>query len=213
MSAAAEGFIHVYRPGSRSDNLTLLLLHGTGADEHDLIPIGDRLAPGAAILSPRGKVLENGYALRWFARHPDGSFDEQDLRQRTQELAGFISAAGERYNFTPSSTLLVGYSNGANIGAALLLLHPELIGSAVLLRAMDSLKDVQVPDLAGKAVLITAGQQDPWIPLAGSLALKKRLEQAGAAVELHLEEGGHALTLGQIEAARIWLEQHLPKTS
>lgn len=158
-------FIHHFVPGVAGSERVLLLLHGTGGDESDLIPLGRDLDPTAALLSPRGKVLENGMP-RFFRRFAEGVFDEKDVVRRAHELADFVLAAADKYSFELSRLTAVGYSNGANIAAAMMLLRPEVLPSAVLLRAMLPLSNPPVPDLAGKRVLLSAGETDPIIPLS-----------------------------------------------
>ena len=154
-------FIHDFVPGSSSR--TLLLLHGTGGNERDLIPLGRELDPNAALLSPRGKVLENGMP-RFFRRLAEGVFDLEDLKYRTNELADFVTAAAQHYGFATDNSLRVGYSNGANIAASMLLLRPEIMHAAILFRAMVPLVPDKLPDLSSVRVWIGAGDQDPIIP-------------------------------------------------
>ena len=154
-------FIHRFEPGHRLDAAPLLLLHGTGGDENDLLPLGQAIAPGASLLSPRGKVLEHGMP-RFFRRLAEGVFDEDDLRRRANELADFVDQARQRYDL--AAPVALGYSNGANIAAAMLLLRPDPLAGAMLLRAMVPLRDVPKTDLTGKPVLIVSGQSDPIIP-------------------------------------------------
>src|SRR5882724_8003976 len=154
-------FIHEFVPGT--SNRTLLLLHGTGGNEHDLIPLGREIDPTAAILSPRGKVLEDGMP-RFFRRFAEGIFDEEDLKKRTDELANFVGAAVEQYELAADQIVAVGYSNGANIAASLLLLRPGTLRAAILFRAMVPLVPEKLPDLSLLRVWIGAGNQDPIIP-------------------------------------------------
>lgn len=200
---SAEEFVHRWEPreGSRS---TLLLLHGTGGDENDLIPLGDLLDPSANLLSPRGQVLEHGMP-RFFRRLAEGVFDLEDLTARTHELADFVVASAARYGFDPAGVTAVGFSNGANIAAAMLLLRPGTVRRAVLLRAMVPLTPASAPDLRGTAVLIAAGRSDPIIKPANSEALAAQLRDAGAAVSLRWEEAGHQLTRSDVDAARDWM--------
>ncbi len=154
-------FIHEFVPGT-SDR-TLLLLHGTGGNEHDLIPLGRELDPKAALLSPRGKILENGMP-RFFRRLAEGVFDVEDLKQRTNELADFVAAAVQHYKLAADCLVAVGYSNGANIAASMLLLRPEIFHAAILFRAMVPLVPENLPDLSPVRVWVGAGNQDPIIP-------------------------------------------------
>jgi predicted esterase len=181
----------------------LLLLHGTGGDENDLLPLGEALVPGAARLSPRGKVLENGMP-RFFRRLAEGVFDLDDLRNRTHELADFVEAARETYGLGDRRPIAVGFSNGANIAASMLLLRPSVIGGALLIRPMVPLLPDEVPDLRGVPVQINAGQVDPLVPGPQSEALAKLLDDAGASVNLRWIAGGHALTREDLDVGKAW---------
>jgi predicted esterase len=196
------GFAHRFLPGSPSLPV-LLLLHGTGGDESDLLPLGEALLPGAPRLSPRGKVLENGMP-RFFRRLAEGVFDLDDLRKRTDELADFVEAATEAYGLNGHRTIAVGLSNGANIAASMLLLRPGTLGGALLIRPMVPLVPETLPDLRGVSVQINAGQVDPLVPPPQSEALAQLLTDAGASVKLHWIAGGHALTREDLEAGREW---------
>lgn len=202
MSAPDLGFVHRFIPGA-PDRPVLLLLHGTGGDENDLLPLGEALLPGAARLSPRGKVLEHGMP-RFFRRLAEGVFDLDDLRTRTHELAGFVESAGAAYEFGDRRPVAVGFSNGANIAAAMLLLRPGVLGGALLIRPMVPLVPQTLPDLGGLPVQIHAGQTDPLVPPPQSAALAKLLGEAGASVELRWITGGHALTREDVDAGKSW---------
>ena len=195
-------FIHEFIPGSSSR--TLLLLHGTGGNERDLIPLGRELDPNAALLSPRGKVLENGMP-RFFRRLAEGVFDLEDLKHRTNELADFVTAAAQHYEFATDQLVAVGYSNGANIAASMLLLRPEILGAAILFRAMVPLVPDRLPDLSSVRVWIGAGDQDPIIPASEPQRLVELLRRAGADVTIRFFNAGHGLTNDDLEAARHWL--------
>lgn len=197
-------FIHRFIPAEEDPKRVLLLLHGTGGDENDLIPLGRDLAPDAALLSVRGKVLENGMP-RFFRRLAEGIFDEDDVIRRAHELADFVGEAAIRYAFDPSRVIALGYSNGANIAAAVLVLRPEALAGAILLRAMVPLVPQTLPDLAGRRVLISSGKQDPIVPRENAERLAAMLRKAGADVTLHFESAGHSLVAGDIETAREWL--------
>jgi predicted esterase len=199
------GFIHRFIPApAESTARTLLLLHGTGGNENDMIPLGRDLDPTAALLSPRGQVLENGMP-RFFRRLAEGIFDEEDIIRRVQELAGFVGAAAARYEFDPKRMTAVGYSNGANIAAAVLLLKPEVLSAAILFRAMVPLAPASLPNLTHTRVLISSGNQDSIVPVENAERLAAMLRTAGADVQLRFEPSGHALVLGDIEAAKAWL--------
>lgn len=204
------GFVHRFIPGKDDSAPTLLLLHGTGGNEEDLIPLGQDLAPDAAILSPRGKVLEFG-APRFFRRLAEGVFDHEDLLFRTHELAGFVEAASEEYGFDLSKLVAVGYSNGANIAASTILLHPGLLRAAVLFRAMVPFEPETTPDLSGMPVLIAAGRRDRMIPPDNTQRLAEILVEAGAEVDLRWRNTGHPLTYEEVEESKEWLSQVLLK--
>ena len=197
-------FIHEFVPGT-SDR-TLLLLHGTGGNERDLIPLGRELDPNAALLSPRGKVLENGMP-RFFRRLAEGVFDLGDLRKRTNELADFINAATKHYNLAADQIVAVGYSNGANIAASILLLRPETLRAAILFRAMVPLVPEKLPDLSSVRVWIGAGNQDPIIPTSDTQRLVELLRDASADVTIRFFNAGHGLTNDDVTAARGWLKK------
>jgi phospholipase/carboxylesterase/glyoxalase family protein len=205
------GFAHRFVPGrDRNESPVLLLLHGTGGDENDLIPLGQQLLPGAALLGVRGKVLENGMP-RFFRRLAEGVFDLEDLTRRTEELAHFVDAASAQYGLRKDRVVAVGYSNGANIAASLLLRFPRLLAAAVLFRAMVPFTPETPPDLGGVQILMTAGRRDPIVPIANTRQLALIFETAGAEVCTHWHEGGHELGPDDVEAARLWLVgQSLP---
>ncbi len=198
------GFVHRFLPAEAPGLPTLLLLHGTGGDENDLLDLGRSLVPGAALLSPRGKVLENGLA-RFFRRLAEGVFDLEDLEYRTGELADFAAAACQAYGLDAARLTAAGYSNGANIAAALLLLRPGTLREAVLFHAMVPLVPEKLPELRGRRVFLSAGKADRLIPPRESERLAALLEEAGAAVRLSWQPGGHGLERAEIEAAGEWL--------
>ena len=198
------GFIHNFIPAQSSDGKVLLLLHGTGGNEDDLLTIAQMIDERATILAPRGKVLESGMP-RFFKRFAEGVFDVEDLNFRTNELANFIRKASEKYGFDLRSVITVGYSNGANIGASLLLLRPESMKSAILFRAMISLVPDKLPDLSGKKVFISGGRFDSFIPQNKTIELKQTLEKAGAEVKMNWEDSAHALVQAEIVKAKTWI--------
>ena len=200
----AATFVHRYVTSEADAAPTLLLLHGTGADENSLVPLGRDLVPEANLLSPRGKVLEHGMP-RFFRRIAVGVFDVEDLIARTHELADFVVEASSTYGFDPSTVIAVGFSNGANIAASLLLLRPGVLSAAVLFKAQLPLEPEERPDLSGTSVFISAGRADELIDPAETEALVELLRAAGAVVDVHWQEGGHALILEEVEAARVWL--------
>jgi phospholipase/carboxylesterase len=180
----------------------LLMLHGTGGDENDLLPLGQMIAPGAALVSPRGQVLENGMP-RFFRRLAEGVFDEADVIRRANDLGDFIAEAREQHGL--AAPIAVGFSNGANIAAALLLLRPEALAGAVLIRAMVPLGEPPQADLSGKPVLILTGAMDPIIPEENASRLAAQLGTAGATVDHEVLPAGHNLTQVDIRLARDWL--------
>ena len=200
-------FIHEFVAGT-SDR-TLLLLHGTGGNERDLIPLGRELDPTASLLSPRGKTLENGMP-RFFRRLAEGVFDLEDLKTRTNELADFVDAAMCHYELAANYLVGVGYSNGANIAASMLLLRPELLRAAVLFRAMVPLVPENLPDLSSVRVWIGAGSQDPIIPTSETQRLAELLRSAGADVTIRFFNAGHGLTSSEVEMAGQWLKDLKP---
>lgn len=202
--------IHRFVPGAHRSGPILLLLHGTGGNEEDLLRIGPIIAPGAAFLSPRGKVLENGMP-RFFRRFAEGQFDQQDLAFRTEELAEFVRSAAARYGFDPKHLFAVGFSNGANIASSLMLRHPEALAGAILIRGMVPFRPTEARDLGGKPVLLLNGKLDPIAPPAEAEALQSIFLDANAQVQLHWDNGGHGLTQGDLAAARQWLSEEWAK--
>jgi len=199
-------FHHTYQPPARPDLPVLLMLHGTGGDENDLVPLADALMPGAAVLSPRGKVLE-GTMPRFFRRLAEGVFDLEDLKFRTAELAEFVVAASEHYSFDLTRVIGVGFSNGANIAASLLLLRPGVLHRAVLLRAMVPIVPDPLPVLSGRSVLILNGERDPLVPVKETQRLASLLRAAGADVTVIMQAAGHQLIQEDIAAAKDWLQR------
>jgi predicted esterase len=196
---------HLFEPASNSASPPLLLLHGTGGDEHDLLPLGRALSPGSALLSPRGNVSEHG-ANRFFARLAEGRFDPAEVTRRTHELADFIAAAAREYGLDPAKLVAVGLSNGANIAAALLQLRPASLGAAILFRPMVVLdQSAAAGSLTGKRVLIASGTHDPIVPNSHPPRLAALLRAGGAEVTLHTSPGGHNLTSSDLTAATAFL--------
>ena len=187
---------------------TFLLLHGTGGNEQDLIPLAYELDKKASILSPRGKVLENGITPRFFRRLAEGVFDLEDLKFRTNELADFVIDASKTYNFDLRNVIAVGYSNGANIAASMLLLRPEILSSAILFRAMVPFVPQTLPDLAKKHIFMSSGLYDPIVSRQEAKKLFGLFKNADANISLSWQESGHELTTGEIRKAREWLLQY-----
>ncbi|WP_439374416.1 alpha/beta hydrolase [Bradyrhizobium sp. DASA03120] len=195
-------FIHRFEPAASAGSPPLLLLHGTGGDENDLLGLGKMISPGSALLSPRGRVLEHGMP-RFFRRLAEGVFDEEDVRRRALELGDFVADARQRYGI--AAPVAVGFSNGANIAAALLLLKPDALAGAVLLRAMVPLSNPPKAQLDVKPVLLLSGQADPIVPARNSAQLAALLSQAGASVTHKVLPAGHQLSQADVTLARDWI--------
>jgi phospholipase/carboxylesterase len=207
MTATIElSHLHRFEAASQAGRPPLLLLHGTGGDENDLVGLGRMVAPGAALLSPRGKVLEGGMP-RFFRRLAEGVFDEDDVRRRALELAGFVQEARDRYGLP--APVAVGYSNGANIAAAMLYLTPDALAGAVLLRAMEPLSTKPAASLSGKPVLIVSGAMDPIAVPENAARLASALTSAGAELQHRIMQSGHELSQNDVTIARSWLESLL----
>jgi phospholipase/carboxylesterase len=201
-------FIHRFisaNSKAKKSSLTLLLLHGTGGTEHDLIPLGNELTPDASILSVRGKVLENGMP-RFFRRLEEGVFDLEDLKMRTDELADFILKSSSIYDFDLKRLVAVGYSNGANIGASVLLRRPEVLAGAILFRAMVPFVPDILPDLSKKFIILLEGMRDPIVSKQEAESLLKIFNKAHSNVTIKWQGSGHNLTQEDIDSAKKWLE-------
>ena len=203
---------HRFVPGEDPTAPTLLLLHGTGGDEDDLIPLGHRLSTGGAMLSPRGRVSEQG-ANRWFRRLAEGVFDEEDVKARAGELAAFVTGAAAEYGFDPRGVVAVGFSNGANIAAALLLLHPVVLRGALLFSSMLPLRPPALPDLSHAGVYMAQGRVDPMAPPEQAERLAALLTDAGAAVTLDWHDHGHRLGPAQLAPAQAWFDKFATATA
>ena len=201
---AQLGFVHRFVSATDPDVPPLLMLHGTGGDENDLVPLAARLAPDAAVLSPRGQVIENG-APRFFRRVTEGVFDLKDLHFRTQELADFVVRAGAAYGM--GKPIAVGFSNGANIAASMLLARAEVLTGAVLIRGTVPFEPQQMPDLTDMPVLILSGSRDPLVPAAKRDRLAKMLQTAGADVTYEVLNAQHHLSADDLVVAGGWLDQ------
>lgn len=199
----ASGFIHRFESGDAT-RAPLLLLHGTGGDEHDLIDLGREIGPGRALLSPRGTVLENGMS-RFFRRFAEGTFDHDDVRRQADALADFVAAATAQHGL--GRPVALGFSNGANIAAAVLWRRPDVLSGAILIRATTPLPEAPLRPLDRLPVLILAGAADPMVPAAQSEGLGETLGSAGAVVERQVLPVGHGLTQGDVVLAKGWLER------
>ena len=207
-AAASLSFVHRWVPGERP--LTLLLLHGTGGNEDDLLPLGEMLVPGAARLSPRGQVLENGMP-RFFRRLAEGVFDVPDLLKRTDDLAVFVAEVTKTYGIDRSQLVAVGFSNGANVAASLLLRHPGALGGAILIRAMVPYVPDPLPVIPGTPVLLAAGRTDPMSPPAQTETLADLLRRSGAEVDIAWSPSGHTIARDDLAAAQSWLARKFPR--
>jgi phospholipase/carboxylesterase len=194
---------HIYKKGIITSKPTLLLLHGTGGNENDLLPLANMIDPEASVLSVRGNILENGMP-RFFRRLAEGVFDEKDLVFRTEELHEFLAEASVKYGFDRDNIIAIGYSNGANIAASLLFHYKNALKGAILHHPMVPRRGIELPNLSGTEVFLAAGKNDPICPAQESEELKTLLSNANANVEIHWESSGHQLTLSEVEAARDW---------
>ena len=187
--------------------ITLVLLPGTGGNEEDLVSVGEEVEPSASILSPRGKVLENGMP-RFFKRLAEGVFDIEDLKFRTRELAEFIQNCSLHYNFDLKRTIGIGFSNGANIASSVLLLYPQIFGSAILFRGMIPLVPKPLPDLSHKHILLSAGTNDPIVSRTETENLSKLFQESNAIVTLKWQSSSHNLVQEDILVARKWISDN-----
>jgi predicted esterase len=206
---AIDLYVHRYLAPQGDDKRTLLMLHGTGGDENDLIQLGQMLAPDAGLLSPRGTVNENG-AARFFRRHSEGVFDVPDLHARTKELAAFVAAAAAKYGFDPAQVYGVGFSNGANIATSLLLSSPDSLAGAVLFRPMVPFVPERPVSLAEKRVFIGAGETDTLVPAGHPERLAELLQVLGADVTMKWQPAGHSLARGDVSEAYEWMNGPVP---
>ncbi|MEX2178569.1 MAG: alpha/beta hydrolase [Gemmatimonadaceae bacterium] len=198
------GHQYLFEPGTAAAGPVLLLLHGTGGTERDLLPLAAKVASGAPVVSPRGNVLENGMP-RYFRRLAEGVFDLEDLAARTAQLAQFIREAAALHEFGLERLVAVGFSNGANIAASVMLTAPDALRHGILLRAMVPFEPARPPALSGSSALISAGKTDPIIPPRTSERLAEMMREAGASVELRWQEAGHALVQGDVTDAQSYL--------
>jgi phospholipase/carboxylesterase len=197
---------HIFQKGTDTSKPTLLLLHGTGGDESDLLPLAGMIDDQASVLSVRGNVLENGMP-RFFRRLAEGVFDEEDLVFRTKELNEFLDEAANMYDFNRDNIIAIGYSNGANIAASLMFHDQHALKGAILHHPMVPRRGIELPDLTEKSVFIAAGTNDPICSPMESTELQSLFEKANAKVELHWENRGHQLTIEEVEAAAKWYKR------
>lgn len=197
-------FVHKFIPGAGEESRTLFLLHGTGGNELDLIPLGETLLPGAAILSPRGHISEQGMA-RFFRRFEEGVFDLDNLREEAENLAEFLKWAATEYGFDPARVTAIGFSNGANIAHSLLSLHPTALKEVVAIRAMTTFPDLRPEGLEDKRVFISTGRFDPIVSNTDAENLERQLREGGADVTHHWVEAGHNLTREELAVIGKWL--------
>ncbi|MCL5068617.1 MAG: alpha/beta hydrolase [Thaumarchaeota archaeon] len=207
MTANLLGFEHLFIRSTGGSKLTLLMLHGTGGDEYDLVPIFKELGVASSMLSPRGKVLENGMP-RFFRRTAEGVFDLRDLEFRTRELSDFVGASVSEYRLDAHNVVAIGYSNGANIAASVLLSRPDVLAGAILMRPMLPMTPRSLPDLRSKPVFISAGISDEVIPKESTAQLINVMEKSGADLKIAHQPSGHALVASDILDAKIWLKYH-----
>ncbi len=201
---------HLFAAGAAGTPV-LLLLHGTGGTEHDLLPLVERLAPGAGYLSPRGPVQEHGLN-RWFRRFGEGVFDVDDVVRRAGELAGFIGWARDHYGIADRPLVAVGFSNGANIALATALLHPDAVRSAVAFSGMFPLEGRAVDaDLSGSSIALFNGQSDAMAPIDSVIRVGSILESRGAEVDRNVREGGHGIHPTEVDGAAAWITSHTRK--
>jgi phospholipase/carboxylesterase len=197
---------HIFQKGTDPTKPILLVLHGTGGNELDMLPIAGRIDVDASVLSVRGNVLENGMP-RFFRRLAEGVFDEEDLIFRTKELHDFLDEAAEKYQFDRDNIIAIGYSNGANIAGSLLFHYENALKGAILHHPMVPRRGIELPNLEGKSIFIGAGSNDPMCSPEESVELQTLLEKANAKVQLHWENLGHQLTVSEIEAAKKWYKE------
>lgn len=199
---------HIFQKGTDVTAPVLVLFHGTGGTERDLLPLAQAISPTSSVLSVRGNVLENGMP-RFFRRLAEGIFDEEDLIFRTKELYDFLDQAAVEHGFDRQNLVAVGYSNGANIAGSLLFHYPDALRGAILHHPMVPLRGIQLPDLSGIPVFIGAGQNDPICSPKETEELQKLLSEAGSTVAVHWEQAGHQLTRSEVEAAGTWFKTNL----
>jgi phospholipase/carboxylesterase len=205
-SPADSGYIHRFEAATNPATPTLLLLHGAGGDENSLLPLGRALAPGAALLSLRGNVLEHGMA-RFFRRLPEGAFDQRELELQTAALSAFLDYAAEKYAFSLEKLVAVGFSSGANMAISLMLTFPAKLAGAVVMRGMAPFVPDPPPDLQHKPVLLLSGIDDPIVGTDEVAELAKLFRSANADITLHWEKAGQILSQGDVLMAFDWMRR------
>lgn len=203
------GFAHAFEPGTGPD--TLLVLHATGGDEHQLMPLARRLAPHANLLAPRGKVMEGGTTRRFFARRSMLDLDIDDLMLAADELAAFVADAVSAYGLDPSRVTALGYSNGANAAVGMLFRHPGVLAGAALLRPVMPYEPGEIAPLPDTRVLIAAGTHDAYSSMSATERLGEVLEQASADVTISVVEAGHELVERDLLVTAEWLSPASPR--
>ncbi|NOU89106.1 carboxylesterase [Paenibacillus sp. LMG 31460] len=199
---------HIFQKGTDITAPVLVLFHGTGGTERDLLPLAQAISPTSSVLSVKGNVLENGMP-RFFRRLAEGIFDEEDLIFRTKELYDFLDQAAVEHGFDRNNLVAIGYSNGANIAGSLLFHYPDALRGAILHHPMVPRRGIQLPDLSGIPIFIGAGQNDPICSPQETEELQKLLSEAGSTVAVHWEQAGHQLTRSEVEAAGTWFKTNL----
>ena len=198
---------YIFVPSDNNSDLTLILLHGTGGDEYNLLDIGKKLDPHAHLISPRGNVLEGQYN-RFFERLSEGVFNEADIKKRSIDLSSFIESAKEKHDLKTTNIIAVGFSNGANIAASILLLYPQVLDGAILLRAMLPIKPPEKPNLSNKPILLLSGINDRMMAESKVKELAELFQAGGANLTHEWQNAGHNLTYQDIEISAKWLSDN-----
>ncbi|MDQ1910817.1 alpha/beta hydrolase [Paenibacillus sp. GD4] len=198
---------HIFQKGSDPEAPTLVLFHGTGGTEQDLLPVAQIVSPASSVLSIRGNVLENGMP-RFFKRLSEGVFDEEDLLIRTNELHEFLGEAAAAYGLDRTQFVAIGYSNGANIAGSLLFHHQGAWKGAILHHPMVPRRGIEIPKLNGTPIFIGAGTNDPICTPQETEELEQLLRDAGGDITVSWESFGHRLTHSEVNTAAAWFQSH-----